>query len=231
LHNTDHEHLTDSANAGLAERLRAATGALHRKAERSGIVGDLLKNKGSQRGYALLIRNLLPVYQNMERGLERHRYSLGVRAIAQPLYRSAALLSDVISLYGPEWELALPLLPAGDRYAHFAAEAGLGDGSRLIAHAYVRYLGDLSGGQILKRLLSKSLALHADCLTFYDFPEIDDLSQYKTEYRNAFDLAGMELGPDAFADVVEEAQQVFCRNIELSEDVNAFLAATGSDAV
>jgi heme oxygenase len=36
-------------------------------------------------------------------------------------------------------------------------KAAEGDGTRLIAHAYTRYLGDLSGGQILQRLLARSL--------------------------------------------------------------------------
>jgi heme oxygenase (biliverdin-producing, ferredoxin) len=39
----------------------------------------------------------------------------------------------------------------------------------LLAHSYVRYLGDLSGGMILKKLISK---MWPDAVNFYDFQEL-----------------------------------------------------------
>ena len=75
------------------------------------------------------------------------------------LDRAPAIESDLVALCGAHWSHDIPLLAAGDLYARRIAKAAEGDGTRLIAHAYTRYLGDLSGGQILQRLLARSLEL------------------------------------------------------------------------
>lgn len=208
---------------GLADALRDRTHSLHVEAERSGFVREILQGRASQRGYALLLRNLLPAYRQLERGLARHRLTPGVRAVAQPaVYRTRALEADLQGLGGRAWSQALPLLPAGDRYARRVAAAANGDGSRLIAHAYVRYLADLNGGQVLKRMLARSLDLEPCTLAFHDFPLIDDLQRFKVDYRQAFDRAALEI-VDIEA-VVDEAAVAFRLNIEVSE---AILEAIG----
>ena len=168
----------------LGEMLREATRDLHVEAERSGVIGQLLRGGGTREAYALLLRNLLPAYRAMEDGLVRHARSPALHAMARPeLFRTAALQSDVEQLAGSSWRESLPLLPAGERYAERVAAAAADGSGPLVAHAYLRYLGDLSGGQIMKRLLAKSLGLEADALAFYDFPAIADLSAFKSEYR------------------------------------------------
>lgn len=202
------------ASGGLAEALLAATQRLHVEAERTGFVGELLRGRGSRGGYALLLRNLLPAYRALEGGLERHRGPSGAGRLARPeLYRSRAAEADLAALLGAGWAAAPPL-PAGVRYAEAVAAAASDDGARLIAHAYVRYLGDLSGGQILKRLLQRSFGLELAALSFYDFPEIADPGACKESLRAAIDAAGREIAePEK---VVEEARLAFRCNIELS---------------
>ena len=80
-----------------------------------------------------------------------------------------AIEADLVALCGAHWSQGIPLLAAGELYARRIAKAAEGDGTRLIAHAYTRYLGDLSGGQILQRLLARSLDLQPSELSFYDF--------------------------------------------------------------
>lgn len=48
------------------------------------------------------------------------------------------------------------------------------DPSPLLAHAYVRYLGDLSGGQTIQRALAKAygLTMGGAGLSFYAFKEL-----------------------------------------------------------
>jgi heme oxygenase len=204
--------------SGLADALRQGTAALHREAEQSGIVHDILHRRASRSGYALLLRNLLPAYQEMERGLTRLHAAPGVREIVRPeLYRAAALAADLEALCGRSWSRSLALLPAGERYARRVALAARGDGSRLIGHAYTRYLGDLSGGQALKRLLARSLGLCPQELAFYDFPAIGDLESFKLAYRGTLDRAGTEIADRAA--VVDEAVRAFRLNILVSTAV------------
>jgi heme oxygenase len=218
----NHRQLMQTSAAlqsSLSERLREATRLLHVQAERSGIIGALLRGGGSREAYALLLRNLAPAYSMMEQGLDRHTKSPALGLVARrELYRGPALESDLAELAGAGWRETLPLLPAGERYAHQVAAASGGDGIRLVAHAYLRYLGDLSGGQIMKRLLAKSLALDAAMLTFYDFPQIQDVPAFKTEFRGAIDFVGERASA---ADVIDEAEVGFRLTIELSEAVFA----------
>jgi heme oxygenase len=214
--------------ASIVTALYLRTRTLHGEAERTGIVRDLLRGDASRDGYILLLRNLLPAYLAMEQGLERHRASprLGPLA-AYRLDRATAIEADLVSLCGGRWSRDIPLLAAGELYADRIAKAAGGDGARLIAHAYTRYLGDLSGGQILQRLLARSLQLRPAELSFYEFPRFYDLEALKADYRRALDRAGA-LFPDGDA-IVEEGAIAFSHNIALSCGVQA-AAAHGSAA-
>jgi heme oxygenase len=200
---------------GLAARLRAGTAALHQRAERAGIVADLLRGRATRGGYALLLRNLLPAYRAIEDGLWQHRDAPALRPFARPeLFRAARIRDDLAVLCGPD-AAALPLLPAGARYAHRIARAAAGSGGRLLAHAYVRTLGDLSGGQLFPTLLARSLALPPEALTFYRFPDVPDLGAARAAWRAALDPAGALLGN--VDDIVREARIAFRLNIALAE--------------
>lgn len=191
------------------------TKTLHVEAERTGIIRDLLHGAATRDGYILLLRNLLPAYDAMERGLDRHLGAGGLGPVAQyRLDRAAAIESDLVALCGEHWNRDIPLLAAGELYAERIAQAAGGDGMRLIAHAYTRYLGDLSGGQILQRLLARSIELRPAELTFYDFPRFSDLDALKADYRKALDQAG-SLAADLDA-IVEEGAIAFSLNIDLS---------------
>jgi heme oxygenase len=220
------ERSTDRAGhllrpASLLEALRERTRDLHTRAERSGIVADILRSRATPEGYALLLRNLLPVYQTLEQQLARHAASPQVGAIARPeLERAEAIAADL--RHFPARVAAAEVSPATVRYVNAIMMASAGGGSRLIAHAYARYLGDLSGGQILKRLLARSLNLPPAALTFYDFPGITDIAAFKSEYFAAIDRAGDE--SEDFDAVVEEGALAFQLNIELSIDLSIELS-------
>ena len=205
------------------------TKTLHLEAERSGIIRELLRGSASRDGYILLMRNLLPAYREMELGLADHRRTPGIGVLTDyRLDRAPAIESDLAALCGETWSQDIPLLPAGDAYARRIKEAARGRGARLIAHAYTRYLGDLSGGLILQRLLARSLQLRPAELSFYDFPGYPDLAALKTTYREALDRAGTLAGePEA---VVEEGAVAFTLNIDLSCAVQAALQPAANAA-
>jgi len=197
--------------------MREATQSLHRRAERSGIVCELLAGRATRHGYALLLRNLQPAYAALESGLDLHRLTPGLGHLARPaVYRSAALAADLGALADADRLRDLPLLAAAKRYALRIEDAARGDGARLIAHAYVRYLGDLNGGRILRRLVGGSLGLTSAMLGFYDYGA-PDTAALESDYRSAIDAAGDSL--ESTAAVVAEAVEGFLLNIELSEAV------------
>ncbi len=209
--------MTIIGSTGFAARLAQATSASHVEAERSGVIADLLRGRGSVASYAALLHNLLPAYQALESGLERHRGSALLAPFARPeVYRSAAIIADLAILgHDP----ATALLPEGRAYAAAVVRAGEGDGVLLVAHAYTRTLGDLSGGQIVQKLLSRSLGDIADRLGFGDFPLIADLAACKSDYRAALAHFGSSISD--MQPLLDEAVAAFGHNIAVSRAVSA----------
>lgn len=210
----------NSLPVSIVTSLYLRTKTLHVEAERTGIIRDLLRGEASREGYILLLRNLLPAYRAMEQGLEQHRNSPGLGALANyRLDRASSIEADLVALDGKNWNRDIPMLAEGKVYARRIVKAVEGDGARLIAHAYTRYLGDLSGGLILQRLLARSLELQPSELSFYDFSRFSDPAALKTGYRNALEQAGtLVVDPQA---VVEEGAIAFSLNIDLSCAVQA----------
>ena len=154
--------------APLAERLKTETRALHMAAERSVFMGALLRGRLEPVAYGALLRNLHPIYAALEPALERHAAHPAIAPIYLPsLWRTPALEHDLRIVHGPRWADELALQPVAGAYVERLREL---DGSRpdlLLAHAYVRYLGDLSGGQMLSGIVAKSI--HRDAVLFYEF--------------------------------------------------------------
>lgn len=202
----------------LSEALKKRTAAAHTAAERSGVVNDILRKKADRHGYGLLLRSLVPAYRAMEAALEDNRDRPLFKVFASHgLYRAPRLESDLVAIAGPDWERDLPLLASATRYADAVTEAAKGDGGRLVAHAYVRYFGDLSGGQIMKRMLGAALALTPDESSFYDFPDIADHADFKNAMRQSIDV-----DVAAHCDIeglLDEAVAAFEHNIAISNEI------------
>src|SRR4051794_25380816 len=116
----------------LVTALYLRTKSLHVEAERTGIIRDLLRGEASRDGYILLLRNLLPAYQAMEQGLERHRGTAGLGRLTEfRLDRAAAIEADLVALCGERWSREIPLLSAAELYAGRVGKAADGDGMRL----------------------------------------------------------------------------------------------------
>jgi heme oxygenase len=208
---------------GIVAALYVRTRALHLEAEQSGIIADILRGEASPAGYVLLLRNLHAAYDAMEQGLARHHQTPGLaRLSAYRFDRAVAIGADLAALCGDNWRSTIPLLPAGEAYADAITRAAEGDGSWLIAHAYTRYLGDLSGGQIVQKLLAKSMQLRPDQLSMYAFAGFPDPVVLKSEYRHALEEAGADLIDPA--SVVEQGATAFTLNIALSVAVKNSVA-------
>lgn len=198
--------------------LRTSTAGLHKQAEHTGLLRQLLIGKASIDEYALFLRGLLPVYQNMERALCAVEAPLRYGQLANPaIYRAPAIEADLTSIVGADWQRQLPLLPAAKAYAQRIEHVVEDAPTRLIGHIYTRYLGDLSGGRILRRILSKTYQLADDDMHFYSFPQIDDPDLFKQEYLGF--LVDRVMHNNAAKDVTAEAMTAFQFNIAVSMEV------------
>ena len=203
----------------LADRLKEATGAAHARAEKSGFVNKILRGEADLFGYSLLLRNLCPIYANLELALDRRQADPVILEIRDPrLYRAEAARQDLAKLAGPAWWQSLPLLASAWRYIDRIVVAER-SASTLIAHAYTRYLGDVNGGRVVKRLLRERTGVPSEALRFFAYPQIHDVSRFAKIYRRQFDIAGSKGVDQALA--IEETELAFEMNIALSEEVDA----------
>ena len=200
---------------GLAERLRAETRDLHTAAERAGIMPALLRGQIDRHAYCVLLRNLHPIYAVLEPALLGHAAHAVVGPVVFPaLFRQAVLADDLRALHGANWADELPLQPAAAAYAQRLCEIDAAAPELLVAHAYVRSLGDLSGGQLLRRIVAKSLALGDDIGTrFYAFGSATDVASHLRAFRAALDALPID---DAAGNaIVAEARSAFERHAAL----------------
>jgi len=210
-----------AAASDFLVRLRGATRSLHTAAERSGIFHALLGGEASRYGYVLLLRNLEPVYRRLEAAIDQCPVLAPLRLRA--VYRADAAAADLEALAGAHWADTVPVLAAGRDYADRVAGLAAESPARLIGHAYTRYLGDLNGGQILRRTLVRELGLSSGQLAFYAFDE--DAAALAALYRRAMAAAAAASG--AGEAVLAEAVTAFRHNIAVSEAV----AAAAGEAV
>ncbi len=189
----------------------------------------LLRGALAQPGYCLLLRNLHAVYDALESALETALPAAGppsaLQALVPPaLKRAPSLQQDLLVLHGSAWRAQLPLAPAAQSYAQRLHALGAQQPQLLSAHAYVRYLGDLNGGQMLARLVAPVLQTpDGQGLAFYAFEGTASVDDLKTNFRQALDLQAAD-EPQAQA-LVQEACSAFERHRELFEQLDALLPA------
>lgn len=208
------------ADEDFARRLRTGTRALHRQAERSGVIAEFLSGRVRPEAYLLFAFNLLPIYRTLEAALGEHRLHPALTGLWRPeLARAEALARDVAVLTTRLPTAPLRLLAPSEGYRRRIEAVAADRPECLLAHAYVRYLGDLSGGQVLARLLARTPGIGADAVGFWAFPGLGDPDRAKEDYRRAIARAEMQLvDRDG---VIEEAREAFRLNIALSEAVAA----------
>lgn len=204
---------------GLARRLREGTWTLHTTTERAGVMPALLRGQLPADGFQRLQRNLLAIYQALETGLQAHAaHPLLAPLQLGPLARSDTLQADLAVLHGPQWATALPLTATAQAYAQRLQGLAQQQPPLLAAHAYVRYLGDLAGGQALRRIAQQTYQLPGDAGTrFFDFGPPEQVRQLGQGLRQALDALPLdEAGTLA---LVAEAQWAFGQHARLFEEL------------
>ena len=110
--------------------------------------------------------------------------------------------------------------PAARAYADRIAAADWG--GALVAHHYTRYLGDLSGGQAIGKILTRAFSLDGPGVSFYEFPEIAKPKLYKDAYRANLD--SLDVSEGERRRMVDEVRVAFGLNQALFDELGANLA-------
>ncbi|MBB2944630.1 heme oxygenase [Actinoplanes lutulentus] len=196
---------------GFAARIRRATMVEHREAETRTFISRLMAGTIPVAGFAELTSQYLVIYRELEAAAEAMRNDPVAGAFADPaLFRVPALEADLAHLHGAGWESTVVPVEATQGYAQRLREKCRTSPEHFIAHHYVRYLGDLSGGQLIGRTLSDKYGLPPAATNFYRFEQIPDAKAYKTAYRQQLDA--LDLPEERLEVILAEARQAFAFN-------------------
>ncbi|MFD4586780.1 heme oxygenase (biliverdin-producing) [Streptomyces sp. NPDC058434] len=185
----------DTSNTPFSTLIRVASHEQHTEAETSTFMSDLLGGRLAVEAYARYTEQLWFVY----RALEGSAGALEGDPVAGPfirpeLFRTAELERDLAHLRGPGWRDGLLPLPATAAYAARVEECARTWPAGYVAHHYTRYLGDLSGGQIIRDKAERTwgFARKGDGVRFYVFEQITNPAAFKRGYRELLDAVNAD---------------------------------------
>ncbi|MGW2421504.1 biliverdin-producing heme oxygenase [Streptomyces sp. NPDC001709] len=175
--------------------IRTASHEEHVEAESSAFMSDLLGGRLGVAAYARYTEQLWFVYEALESGAGRLTADPVAGPFIRPeLFRLAALERDLAHLRGAGWRASLSALPAARAYADRIRECAAHWPGGYVAHHYTRYLGDLSGGQIIRDRAEKTwgFAKKGDGVRFYVFEGVSNPASFKRSYRELLDVMAVD---------------------------------------
>lgn len=207
----------------LAKQLREGTTKSHSMAENVSFVKSFLGGVVDKKSYRKLVANLFFIYCAIEQQIEKNKDHEAVKFIYFPeLFRQSSLAEDLCYYYGVNWSDYIIPSSATQFYVDRIHSIGTDQPELLIAHAYTRYIGDLSGGQILKKIAINAMDLKNNLgVSFYDFDAIENEKIFKENYRNA--LNNIPLDDSQINQIIAEANIAFNLNMQIFKELDSGL--------
>lgn len=125
--------------------LKEATYEQHRRAETRPFVKVLFSGNVDPKLYATYLKNQHPMYEILEVCAMPHGLFNGIPDIR----RAPAILEDFLELWGEDPSTP-KMCPVVNEYIQHILSIK-DDPKKLMAHIYVRHMGDLSGGQMIAK--------------------------------------------------------------------------------
>ena len=135
--------------------LKVITHEQHKNAERSLFVKKLLKKEITPYQYYVYLSNQFIMYS----ALEKTALSAGILIGIREIERTSHISKDLKELEKDHGFKEVPPLNSTIDYVKYIYKISE-DPEKLLAHIYVRHMGDLSGGQIIKRFVPGSGSLY-----------------------------------------------------------------------
>ena len=203
----------------FSKQLKEGTKKSHSMAENTSFVASFLRGVVDESKYRQLVANFYFIYHALESEMNMNKDNPFVGPIRlNGLERHDALIKDCEYFYGDNWREKIYPTEQTQRYVSRIHEVAKENPELLIALHYTRYMGDLSGGQILKGIAQKALGLKEDGLAFYEFPEITDKKTFKDSYRRVLDTMIPATQKDVDG-IIVEANYAFRLNMYMFEEI------------
>ena len=204
--------------------VRERSSASHSTSEGAGFMHDLLKGELGRAEYTQLVAQHWAIYDALEGAQALVADDATVAPFLSPaLTRLPALESDLQFLLGDDWRESIQLVPATVEYAARIREVAAEWPAGYIAHHYTRYLGDLSGGIHIGKVVARRFGFETNGIGFYLFDQIADPAEFKDNYRAQLDAAPWS--EDEKSRVVDEVLLSYDYNTRIFEQLSERLAA------
>jgi heme oxygenase len=198
--------------------LRERSSGAHSGSESAGFMADLLKGEGTREDYVALVAQHWFIYEALEGAAERMRRDpVASVFISDKLTRLPALEADLAFLIGDDWTQRITPLPTTERYVARIRQVGATWAGGFVAHHYTRYLGDLSGGLFIGKLMARRFGFETNGIGFYIFGDIADPKAFKDVYREQLDAAPWDEAEKQR--VIDEVLLAYRFNTELFDDL------------
>jgi len=209
----------------LAGQLREGTKKSHTMAENTGFVACFLKGVVEKTSYRKLIGDLYFVYKAMEEEIDRlvqEDHPVIKHIGFKELFRRQTLEKDLEFYYGNNWLDQIKISDSAQSYVNRIRLVANESPELLVGHHYTRYIGDLSGGQILKKIAKKALNLRGDDgLNFYEFKLIEDEKLFKKSYSET--LNKLPIDQKIADNIIDEANEAFAYNMNMFRELEGNL--------
>ena len=198
--------------------LKEGTKESHSAAENTKFVASFLRGVVDYEEYRKLLTNFYYVYDTMEQRIRETEDPMVQAVRSESLERKEGIERDLEYYYGADWKDKQIPSEACNKYCHRINEVAEENPYLLIAHHYTRYIGDLSGGKILKEIAARVLKPPVGKgLDFYEFPSIPDAKLFKQNYRACLDNLGTDSSQENA--LIAEANYAFRLNMYMFDEI------------
>jgi heme oxygenase (biliverdin-producing, ferredoxin) len=203
----------------LSKQIREETKKSHTMAENTGFITCFLKGVVEIKSYTKLMSDLYHVYTAMEEQFVTYREHSIISKVYYPeLFRKESIENDLKYYLGSNWKNQITQTDSCKSYVNRIKTISP---DLLVAHQYTRYIGDLSGGQVLKGIAQTAMGVGDDAMNFYIFKDIPNEKEFKVQYRNTLDLLPFE--QYQIDRIIEEANYAFKLNMDVFKEIEGNL--------
>lgn len=198
----------------FSQQLRRGTTTDHRSAEHSSTMTDLIKGELPLEGFVHMQAQVAYVYAALEEAADRLRDDPIAGAFIDERLRRTPSMSRDLDLLGGSVVASIEPSAATRTYCDRITSIASDWSPGLVAHHYTRYLGDLSGGQHICRVVERTYGIdRTSGSSFFHFADIDDVDEYKAGYRSLLDA--MPLSAEERVRFVEEVSTAYAMSTDL----------------
>ncbi len=203
----------------FSQALRERTWSNHGESEGADFMSDLMSGRGTRDDYIALVAQHFFIYRALEAAEADMADDPTVAPFISPqLTRLPAIEGDLEFLIGADWRAQISPLPTTERYVDRISTVAATWPGGFIAHHYTRYLGDLSGGQVIRTLMQRQFGFQTNGVGFYLFAGIASPKKFKETYREQLDA--VEWSDEERDRVIDEVLIAYDFNTELFADLS-----------